>query len=92
MMDTQMKALLSIAVLGALAGCQGAEDPGIPKSATDSMAAVGKAARDSGGDWERLDAAGKKAVLDRTGGDETAARAMIRQIAGGGGKRGPGSK
>lgn len=84
-----MRTLLLLIPLFIFAGCQGSSDPGIPPEASDSMAKVGAAAKASGGDWDKLTEDQKKAVLARTGGDEAAARAMLKQIAGGAGSRGP---
>ena len=78
-----MRTLLILGLLATgivLGGCQGSSDPGIPAEATASMDKVGEGARASGGDWEKLTADQKKAFLDRTGNDETAARAMLKQI------------
>lgn len=86
-----MRTLLPITLLAGtlLGGCGSGGDTGIPDKVSTEMTGLGDAARKAGGDYDKLSDADKQKFTERAGGEE-GARAMVKQMTGAGGSRGPG--
>ena len=78
-----MKNLLIALVAVSLCGCNADGDDGVDEKAVqDAQAPLISAARNAGGDWNKLSEADRKLFLDRARGNEKAAQQMVGFMAG----------
>lgn len=95
---SSIKASLSIGILlialTTTAGCGDSSEnkaaDQVAQQAGAEIANLGKAAKDAGGNYDKLPQAMKDKFLERVAGNEAQAKDMVTRMAGGGGTRGPG--
>ena len=80
------KLAILVAIAALLAGCQGSDDGIDHDAVAKAQAPLIAAAKRSGGDWSKLNPDERKLFLDRTQGNEDAAKQMVGMMAHGPGK------
>ena len=83
-MKQLLKLTILLAAFTAAIACSGgnAEGGEVPQAVTEQQQSLGKAAKDAGGDFDKLSEADKQAFVQRAG-SEAEARKMVGLMAGG---------